>query len=568
MGVSTYRALVVDDEPAVRAIAMRELSRSGFTCDAARDGLHAKELLSDRSYDVVITDLRMPDMNGHALAVEILELSDRPLLVILTGVTEPRLARDLIARGVDDILFKPIDQSVLASKVRALVERRAAQAAGANAARQVPPELAQDSDVTEADSDEFDARLNQFVKIAPISSAALDVVKMTHLDTVETRQLAKTIELDASLAAELLRIANSALYNPTGRAAAGIEEAVVRIGQKRTGELALAMSTLKAIKTGLASWMDMTLLWRRSVAAGLAIDRLVAQGGHSRIGAGLYLSAIMHPLGRIALNAIYPEKYDQMLRLSQQSCQPLKNYEDRVFHRTHCDVMAHVLEEWGIPAAAFESLKYARHEPAFVSRLPEPLSTKVQLIQLAILIARFAVGRWEPWDLVRCPAADTAERLAIESLDDVIEQTRLELDAIGQLTDLGGARGLQTSATPSEGESRYIRYCNLSTAQPDLLRELLPALGIKPQACLPEDLPSDEPAIVNCLGVAMHELQRHSSADRFATGPSHVLVTDTRDASGFSGSAVLLALPASFGAIRSALLPADGVPSSPFAPRK
>ena len=116
------RALVVDDEPALRMLTIRELSRNGFACDAARDGLQARELAAARHYDVVVTDLCMPEMNGHALAVELLGRPNRPAVVILTGVTEPRLAKDLIARGVDDIIFKPVDQGVLAAKVRAMIE--------------------------------------------------------------------------------------------------------------------------------------------------------------------------------------------------------------------------------------------------------------------------------------------------------------------------------------------------------------------------------------------------------------------------------------------------------------
>jgi DNA-binding response OmpR family regulator len=119
-----FRALVVDDEAALRLLTVRELSRRGFDCDAARDGLQAMELVASRHYDVVVTDLRMPEMNGHLLAVELLNRESRPAVVVLTGVTEPKLAKDLIARGVDDILFKPIDQGVLAAKVRALVVRR------------------------------------------------------------------------------------------------------------------------------------------------------------------------------------------------------------------------------------------------------------------------------------------------------------------------------------------------------------------------------------------------------------------------------------------------------------
>ena len=68
--------------------------------------------------------LRMPNKHGHAFVTHLLELEQRPVTVVHTGVIEPRLAKDLLARGIDDIVFKPFNFSILAAKVKALVERR------------------------------------------------------------------------------------------------------------------------------------------------------------------------------------------------------------------------------------------------------------------------------------------------------------------------------------------------------------------------------------------------------------------------------------------------------------
>lgn len=118
------RALIVDDEPSIRRLATLSLAKEGFLCDVAGDGLQAEKYLAGRHYDVLITDLKMPQRNGHALAVSLLEHSERPLIIVLTGVAEPKLAKDLMARGIDDIVFKPIDFPMFAAKVRSMVNRR------------------------------------------------------------------------------------------------------------------------------------------------------------------------------------------------------------------------------------------------------------------------------------------------------------------------------------------------------------------------------------------------------------------------------------------------------------
>jgi len=119
-----FRALVVDDDVLVRQATSRALTNEGFVCDVAADGAQAMEKLEHRQFDVAVADLRMPVMNGHKLVVEMLGMNPRPAIIVLTGVPEPRLIRDLFARGVEDVMAKPANYDVLVLKAKALVERR------------------------------------------------------------------------------------------------------------------------------------------------------------------------------------------------------------------------------------------------------------------------------------------------------------------------------------------------------------------------------------------------------------------------------------------------------------
>ena len=125
MNRESLRALVVDDEPALRALTVQALTQRGIVCDGARDGDAALALFEEHDYDLLITDLRMPRKHGHALIIDVLARGEnRPVIVVLTGVLDCRLAEDLIFRGVDAIEFKPVNFSLLAAKVSALCERR------------------------------------------------------------------------------------------------------------------------------------------------------------------------------------------------------------------------------------------------------------------------------------------------------------------------------------------------------------------------------------------------------------------------------------------------------------
>lgn len=115
------QVLVVDDEPEVRRLTVRALSSVGLTCDQAADGHAALEKLTSSKYDAVLTDLRMPQKHGHALCNDLLQMPGSPPVMVITALTDARLVRDLMGRGVYDVLQKPVRYDVLAQKVVAML---------------------------------------------------------------------------------------------------------------------------------------------------------------------------------------------------------------------------------------------------------------------------------------------------------------------------------------------------------------------------------------------------------------------------------------------------------------
>lgn len=122
MPLTPWRALVVDDEAPLRMLIVRALTMQQIGCDQAEDGAVALGKLDENRYDIVVTDLRMPNRHGHSLCQAILERPDRPLVVVVTGLAEPRLIADLKARGVDAIFEKPFNLPSFAGKIREMLD--------------------------------------------------------------------------------------------------------------------------------------------------------------------------------------------------------------------------------------------------------------------------------------------------------------------------------------------------------------------------------------------------------------------------------------------------------------
>jgi DNA-binding NarL/FixJ family response regulator len=125
MSAVIHRALIVEDEPDVREATIRALVSRSFWCDAAADGTEALAWLQKNSYDLVVTDLRMPNRHGHSLILEMLQEDAPPHIVVLTGVISEGLFQDLRGRGVQYIFQKPVDFRTFAAQMQAICENQA-----------------------------------------------------------------------------------------------------------------------------------------------------------------------------------------------------------------------------------------------------------------------------------------------------------------------------------------------------------------------------------------------------------------------------------------------------------
>lgn len=123
MEQSVHRVLIVDDEPLIREATSRAMAAQSFCCETASDGRQALKMYQDKRHDLVVTDLRMPKHHGHSLILDLLKDNEPPCIVVLTGVANSRLVKDLFNRGVQDIIEKPVDFNVFAAKMLTQIQR-------------------------------------------------------------------------------------------------------------------------------------------------------------------------------------------------------------------------------------------------------------------------------------------------------------------------------------------------------------------------------------------------------------------------------------------------------------
>jgi len=112
------RALVVDDDRAVRFTLRGFLEDEGVDVEEAADGETALERLTQQHFDLVITDLRMPKMDGMELLRRVQSLTPRPHIVLLTAHGSERHAVEAMKLGALDYFRKPFNEQEILGVVR------------------------------------------------------------------------------------------------------------------------------------------------------------------------------------------------------------------------------------------------------------------------------------------------------------------------------------------------------------------------------------------------------------------------------------------------------------------
>lgn len=116
--------LLIDDDPDLSVMLRTLLRGQDFQIRSVFSGAEGIDACRDAHTDVVILDLLMPEMDGWEVCQKIREFSDVPILILSALGAPGSVARALDA-GADDYLIKPVHASLLASRLRALVRRRA-----------------------------------------------------------------------------------------------------------------------------------------------------------------------------------------------------------------------------------------------------------------------------------------------------------------------------------------------------------------------------------------------------------------------------------------------------------
>lgn len=118
------RILIADDEAEIRESLSLLLEEEGYRCTTASDGTKAKKAIDEESYDILISDLKMPGADGIEVLEHLITHSSETLAIIITAHATVDTAIQALRKGASDYILKPLDFEEVLIRIRNLLQQR------------------------------------------------------------------------------------------------------------------------------------------------------------------------------------------------------------------------------------------------------------------------------------------------------------------------------------------------------------------------------------------------------------------------------------------------------------
>ena len=333
--------LFVDDEAHVLDGLQRMLrtKRDEWDMHFARNGSEALAIVKSGHIDVIVSDMRMPGMDGNQLLSAVMQCSPDTIRFVLSGHADQESIYKAIGT-THQYMAKPNNaESMINTIERAFAIR----------------------DILKKDS------LKQLVThirmIPSLPDLYLQVVNELRSPNASTHKVGQIIAQDIGMSAKVLQLVNSAFFG-LRRHIAEPAQAAALLGLDVLKSLVLMAQVFSQVEKSFPAGYSLQILWTHSLAVAHSA-RTIAKNNQvdKKSVDDAFMSGLFHDLGKLVLIVNMPEQYGQVLHLIQDAKKEQTEAEREVFGGTHEEVGAYLLGLWGFADPVMESASF-HHRPS------------------------------------------------------------------------------------------------------------------------------------------------------------------------------------------------------------
>lgn len=335
------RILFVDDQPEILSGLRRMLHglRREWSMDFVESGEEALALMAETPFDVIVSDMRMPGMDGSQLLTESMNRHPEIVRIVLSGQAD----QESVLRSVTpahQYLSKPCDAKILKSTI-----------ARACALRET---LNQESLVR---------LVSQVTTLPSLPHVYTELLKQLQSEDTSVKSIAELIAQDVSMTAKLMQMVNSSFFGLPRRVESPSHAAAL-LGLDVLKPLVLSAGIFSHFsENGLPGYSADALVEHSLAVSRLAEAIAKCHSDNKELAEDALLGGLLHDIGQLLLVEYVKEPYGKTLELSRKKAIPLCDAELECLGANHADVGAYLIGLWGIADPIVEAVAF-HHQPA------------------------------------------------------------------------------------------------------------------------------------------------------------------------------------------------------------
>lgn len=330
------RVLFVDDDANVLAGLRRTLRvmRDEWEMDFVESPVEALESFADKGFDVIVSDMRMPDMDGAELLRQVQQRYPESVRIILSGDSNAEMIMRSIG-SAHQYLAKPCEPDKLKSTIqRAYV-------------------------LKDLVTNESIGRIVSGIGELPTGSSNYrEIAACLEDPRASLSDIRSIVAKDVGMTAKVLQLVNSAFFG-ISEPVTSVENAVNLLGRDTIRTLVLSHGMFSRYGDLGTSGLSSEVLWHYSAKCA-AIAKVVseAEGMSPATVDEAFVSGMLHDVGKLVLASEKPEQYAEVLRRVGGQESPSDEVELEIFGATHGEVGAYLIGLWGLPDSIVEAVAF------------------------------------------------------------------------------------------------------------------------------------------------------------------------------------------------------------------
>lgn len=347
------RILFVDDEPNILSGLRRILRplRDEWDMEFQESGEAALQLLETRPCDVIVSDMKMPGMDGAQLLSTIKERYPESIRIALSGETDSHMVYRCVQHA-HQYLAKPCDIDLLTGTVRRAFSLR---------------------DLVEDDA--LKSIIAKLTSLPSLPAAYQDIMQELQSEDPSLDRVGKIIESDVAMSAKLLQIVNSAFFGLVTHVSSPADAAMY-LGVDVIKSLVLTTGVFSQFESAKVDTGALTAVWNHSMRVGALANQIMRDASKDKLLADYaMMGGLLANVGKLVVAANLPDEFAKVSsQLAAGERSELEIERDIIGH-DHTEIGAYLICLWGLPNPVIECVAYHHSPRECVDASITPLST-------------------------------------------------------------------------------------------------------------------------------------------------------------------------------------------------